>query len=78
LMAWSQNNFRLLSVPSKIHDLPNESAFSNGTCPINVKKMNYIRHVMKYSDHNHQGFWTSILAWETTMKRTRMNKKILG
>jgi hypothetical protein len=30
--------FRLLSVTNKIPDLPNEKAFPNGVCPINVKK----------------------------------------
>jgi hypothetical protein len=50
------NNFRLLSVPNKIPDLPNEKAFPTGMCLINVKKMDDIRQVMKYIDHGHQDF----------------------
>jgi hypothetical protein len=59
------NNFRLLSVSNQISDLPNEKAFPNGMCPINVIKVD-IKQVMKYTDHDHQDFWTAILAWETT------------
>jgi hypothetical protein len=51
------NNFRLLSVLNKIRDLSKEKAFPNGTCPINVKKMDD-KQVMKYTDHKHQDFWT--------------------
>jgi hypothetical protein len=35
-------------------------------CPLNVKKMNEIIQVMKYTDHDHQDFWTS--PCETTSK----------
>jgi hypothetical protein len=51
------NNFRLISVPYKTPNLPNEKAFTNGMCPVNVKKMNN-KQVMKYIDHDHQDFWT--------------------
>jgi hypothetical protein len=30
LMVSTQNNFRLLSIPNKIPDLPNKKAFHNG------------------------------------------------
>jgi hypothetical protein len=36
--------------------------------PINVKKVDDIKQVMKYVDHGHQDFWTAILAWDTTSK----------
>lgn len=36
--------------------------------------MNYIKQVMKYTDHDNQDFWFCFQAWETTRKRTRMNK----
>jgi hypothetical protein len=39
------NNFRLFCVPNYTSDLPNEKAVSNGTCPINVKKID-IQQVM--------------------------------
>jgi hypothetical protein len=48
------NNFRLLSLPNKIPDLPNRKAFLNGMCPINIKRMDNIKQVMKYIDHKHQ------------------------
>jgi hypothetical protein len=31
------NNFRLIYVPNKTPDLPNENVFHNGMCPVNVK-----------------------------------------
>jgi hypothetical protein len=62
------NNFKLLSVPNKILDLPNEKSFPNGMCPINFKKMDGIKQIIKYIDHDHQDFWIFILAWETTSK----------
>jgi hypothetical protein len=61
-------SFRLLSVPNKIPDLQNDEAFPNVMCPINVKKMDDIKQVMKYVDHDHHEFWTCILAWETAGK----------
>jgi hypothetical protein len=54
------NNSQLLSVPNEVSDLSNEKAFSNGMCPIHVKKMNDIKQVMKYTDHNHQDFWIAM------------------
>jgi hypothetical protein len=45
-------------------------------CLINVKKMDDNKQVMKYIDHNHQDFWTSVVAWETTRKEDQ--DKILG
>jgi hypothetical protein len=65
-MMGSSQNFRLLSAPKKIPDQPNKKTYPNGMCPTNVKKTDDIKHVMKYTDHDHHGFWTSILAWETT------------
>jgi hypothetical protein len=47
------NNFRLISVPNKILDLPNEKAD--------------IKQAMKYNDHDHQDF--STLAWEKNQHR---------
>jgi hypothetical protein len=67
-IACFSTSYRLLSVPSKIPSLPSEKAFLNGTCPINVKSMYDIKEVMKYIDHHHKDFWTSILAWDTTSK----------
>jgi hypothetical protein len=55
--------------PNKIPDLPNEKAFPYGMCPINIQKMADIKQVMKYSDHDHHDFWTSILAWENNQQR---------
>jgi hypothetical protein len=46
------NNFRLISVPNKIPDLPNKKASPNGMYPINVEKMDDIRQVVKYIDHD--------------------------
>jgi hypothetical protein len=67
------NNIRLISVPNKTPDLPNEKAFPNVTCPINVKKMN-IKQAMKYNDNKHHDFWTS--AWETTGKEDQDEQNI--
>jgi hypothetical protein len=60
------NNFRLISVPNKIPNLPNKKAFSNSMCPTDVKQMNDTKEVIKYTDHSHQDFWT--FAWGTTSK----------
>jgi hypothetical protein len=57
------DNFRLISVPNKIPDLPNEKDFPNGTCSVNVRKMNNIKQVMKYTDHDQQHVYTFILVW---------------
>jgi hypothetical protein len=37
-------------------------------CPINAKKIDDIKQVTKYTDHNHKDFWSDIEAWETTSK----------
>jgi hypothetical protein len=60
------NNFSLLYVPNKTPNLPNVKAFPSGMCPVNVRKID-IKQVLKYTDHDHQDFWTT-LAWETTGK----------
>jgi hypothetical protein len=63
------NNFRLLSVPNEIPDLPNEKSFPNSMCAVMVKRMGDIKQAMEYYiNHDHQDFWTSILAWDTTIK----------
>jgi hypothetical protein len=67
MQGFITHNFRLLSVLNKIPDLPNEKAFPNGKCPVNVKKMENIRPVIKYTDHYHQV--SGLLAWETTSKK---------
>jgi hypothetical protein len=59
------NNFSILSVTNKIPDLSKQES---GMCPINAKKADDIKHVMKYIDHDHNDFFTSILEWETTSK----------
>jgi hypothetical protein len=51
----------LLSVPNKISNLPKEKGFLN-CMSINVKKMDDIKQVMKYIEHDHQEFWTAVLA----------------
>jgi hypothetical protein len=35
-------------------------------CSINFRNMDDIKHVTKYADHDYHGFWTAIVAWETT------------
>jgi hypothetical protein len=42
------DNFRLLYVPNKTPDLPNEKAFPNGMYPINVEKIDF-KQVIEYS-----------------------------
>jgi hypothetical protein len=59
---WLHHNFRLLSVPNEISDLPNGKVFPNGMCAVNVKKMNDIKQGMEYIDHGYQDFWTYVLA----------------
>jgi hypothetical protein len=36
--------------------------------PINAKNMDGMEQVMEYTDHDHEGFWSATLAWETTSK----------
>jgi hypothetical protein len=39
--------------------------------PNKCQKMNDIKKVMKFTDYNHQYFWTCILAWETAHKDSK-------
>jgi hypothetical protein len=40
-------------------------------CPVNVKKIDDIKQVMKYTDHKHKDFWIAVLAWEKPARRSK-------
>jgi hypothetical protein len=52
IVGFITNNFKLIYVPNKVPDLPNEKDEWRQTG----------------HDHEHQDFWTYILAWETSRK----------
>lgn len=59
------HTFRVGSSSQTLYTLPNP-AYSSDRIPINIKKINDIKKVMRYIPDEHAEFWNDLCNWPTT------------